>query len=439
MPWVLILVVVVAIVAVGAWILGRKRDETPTQTARATTSERSARSASNDDADLLAPPSSRAGQVRPPKPKPSTPPPKRESENGDDEDQDITLVGVMPDEIRALQKGYRDIRPEEAVPSRHVPEDAEIEIGPEETVDQVLIDELLSDEPTGPHSFFDVRAVAATDIGRKRKHNEDSHVELPEKAVFVVADGMGGHAAGDVASGMAVTVIAQAFDRGEFGGPPNILWPKRADELARSIETANKAVFERASGEDGLRGMGTTVTALRFAPQKRRAYVAHVGDSRCYRIRRGHILRLTNDHTLGNLMGAKGKLAAQLSQAVGVREDVKVDLTIDRPEPDDLYLLCSDGLTKMVPDDVLKEIILETPDIDECARKLIDEANSMGGYDNITLILARISPTAYDQQDAFDVDVASQGSAEETAGAPSAAEGQQTPADHQAKVTEGQA
>lgn len=406
MPWVLILAVVVAIVAIGAWILSRKREEPAGIASPARLAGRSETSKAPSD-DLLAPASSR-GQVSPPKPKPSTPPPRAPERDDDDDEQDITLVGVMPDEIRALQKGYRDIRPEEAVPSRHVPEDAEIEIGPEEAVDQVLIDELIADEPTGPHSFFALEAVAATDIGRKRKVNEDSYVELPDSFVYVVADGMGGHAAGDVASGMAVRAIHDAFASNEFGGPPNILWPKRADELARAIETANKQVFTRASAEDRLHGMGTTVTAVRFAPQKRRAYVAHVGDSRCYRIRRGHILRLTNDHTLGNLMGAKGRLAAQLSQAVGVRDDVKVDLTIDRPEDQDLYVLCSDGLTKMVPDDVLKEIILETPDLKQCAAKLIEEANSMGGYDNITLIMMKVTATPYAKQDDFEVDVASQ-------------------------------
>ncbi len=407
MPWVLILLLVVAVVAVGAWILGRKRDEPPVALNQGNTSKHEVDGLLRRADDLLAAPPVR-GSVAPPKPKPSAPPSTSPARSDDDDEQDITLVGVMPDEIRALQKGYRDIRPEEAVQGRHVPDDAEIEIGPEETVDQVLIDELVADEPTGPHSFFTVETVAVTDIGRKRKANEDAYMEIPGAFVYVVADGMGGHAAGEVAASMAVNVIRDAFERSEFGGPPNILWPKRADELARSIETANKEVYARAMSEDRLSGMGTTVTALRFAPQKRRAYVAHVGDSRCYRIRRGHILRLTTDHTLGNLMGAKGKLAAQLSQAVGVREDVKVDLTIDRPEHDDLYVLCTDGLTKMVPDDVMKEIILETPDLNECARKLIDEANAMGGYDNITLILAKVTATPYAQKDDFEVDVASQ-------------------------------
>jgi protein phosphatase len=200
---------------------------------------------------------------------------------------------------------------------------------------------------------------------------------------------MGGHAAGEVASQIATETIEKAFENGVFEGEPNTLWPRRGDELARSIEMANRAIFDEACEDDSFSGMGTTLTVIRFCPERQRAYIAHVGDSRCYRIRDGEMRQLTKDHTLGAELGAKGKMATHLSRSVGIAETVEVDLMVDAPKIGDRYLLCTDGLTKMLTEERLLSMVLDGG-LGDCVQRMIDEANEEGGKDNITVALVEI-------------------------------------------------
>jgi serine/threonine protein phosphatase PrpC len=248
---------------------------------------------------------------------------------------------------------------------------------------------VLDDEPTGPVPKILVSAVGGTDQGKKRKHNEDAFVVLPSHSLFAIADGMGGYAAGEVASQMAMDVLRDSFEREHFGGAPIPGLPRRGDELVRAIQTANQAILTQARENEAQAGMGTTLVAARFAPNRKRVYIAHVGDSRLYRLRDGRLEQLTTDHTLG-AAGVTGPSAAKLSRAVGVFDDVEVDLNIDEPRLGDHYVLCSDGLFKMVPDDKICSIIYGADTIEHAVDELIREANSRGGKDNVSVILVRV-------------------------------------------------
>jgi protein phosphatase len=152
---------------------------------------------------------------------------------------------------------------------------------------------------------------------------------------------------------------------------------------------ANDAILTQARANEAQHGMGTTVVAARFSPNKQRVYFANVGDARAYRIRNKAIKQLTTDHTLG-AAGITGPAAAKLSRAVGIQDTVEVDLELDSPQVGDHYILCSDGLSKMVPDDLTRDIILADKNLDTVVNKLIDTANDRGGRDNISVILIRV-------------------------------------------------
>lgn len=248
---------------------------------------------------------------------------------------------------------------------------------------------LRDDDPTGPVPLILVSATGRTDQGRKRKHNEDAFCVMPEHGLYAIADGMGGYAAGEVASQMAIDVLATAFQSGDFGAPPIPGLPSRGDELVRAIQTANTSILRQARENEAQAGMGTTIVSARFAPNRKRVYLAHVGDSRCYRLRSGQFVQLTADHTLG-AAGVTGPAANKLSRAVGVFEEVEVDLNIDEPENGDFYLLCSDGLFKMVPESDIQAIIERSPDIETAVRTLVEEANARGGKDNVSVVLVRV-------------------------------------------------
>jgi protein phosphatase len=154
---------------------------------------------------------------------------------------------------------------------------------------------------------------------------------------------------------------------------------------------ANNAIFEHARAHREFEGMGTTLVAARFSPNKQRVYVGHVGDSRCYRLRAGQLTQMTTDHNLRS-EGLIGPMAERLSRAVGVERAVKVDLVIARPLPFDKYLLCSDGLTKMVPDAVVRDILTDKHDLQGAVDELIAAAIDGGGRDNVTVVLVEVRP-----------------------------------------------
>jgi protein phosphatase len=230
-------------------------------------------------------------------------------------------------------------------------------------------------------------------------------VVLKEYDLFVVADGMGGHRAGDVASKIATETISEFF---RTTANEDVTWPFHFDtnlseeenRLLTGIRVANRQIFERSTRSREYHGMGTTVVGAMFSPKKQRMYIGHVGDSRCYRVREGQIQQLTRDHSLINdyLLAMPDLTDEQKSElpknvitrALGMQDHVVVDLQHDDPKQGDVYVLCSDGLSGMVSDDDMRQIIGSTNDVRDACRRLIQRANERGGEDNITAVLIKI-------------------------------------------------
>jgi protein phosphatase len=247
----------------------------------------------------------------------------------------------------------------------------------------------LDESRAGPPVPIRVRVSGKSDAGRTRVRNEDRFAILDAHHLFLIADGMGGHAAGEVASQLTVDTVTKAFESGTFDGEPRTDRAPEADELARALRMANRVVHTQSKADDRQTGMGTTIVAARFLPDVQRLYVAHAGDSRCYRLRAGSFQPLTRDHTLGAL-GIRGPAAGRLLRAIGIEPELEVDLFTDAPEPGDYYLLCSDGLTRMVPDEIIVDVLGADSDLDATVQKLIDAANERGGKDNITVVLIAV-------------------------------------------------
>ncbi|CAN5924030.1 hypothetical protein BH11MYX4_BH11MYX4_58280 [soil metagenome] len=249
------------------------------------------------------------------------------------------------------------------------------------------------DEPTHSGALILVTATAQTDKGLRRKRNEDSVLAREEEGIFVVADGMGGYRGGEIASKLAVSTIERAFVTKTFDGPLDDAIPRRASELVRAIQMANEAILERAEADDQLTGMGTTICAARFSANKQRLYVGHVGDSRVYIFRNGKLRQMTSDHTMKDL-GVVGEGAAHLSRAVGVWPVVPIDVVFGKPQPGDLYVLCSDGLTKMVSDEDIRSVLATSAAPSVVAEALVKAANDHGGKDNVSVIVVRVDDPA---------------------------------------------
>jgi protein phosphatase len=256
-----------------------------------------------------------------------------------------------------------------------------------------------------------MRAVATglTDVGLQRDHNEDSYAVLSEYDLFIVADGMGGHRAGDVASRLATESIADFF---RSTSREDATWPFHFDtslseeenRLVAGIRVANRQIFERSIRSRDCAGMGTTIVGALYSKKKNRIFVGHVGDSRAYRVRGGVIEQLTRDHSLFNdYIMAMPELTEEqraelpknvITRALGMQDNVAVDLVSDDPRVSDVYLLCSDGLSGMINDDQIRDIVTSTQDVLEMCRRLIAKANDSGGEDNITALVIR-----FDDQD----------------------------------------
>jgi protein phosphatase len=304
--------------------------------------------------------------------------------SGDDEDDDITIVTLGPLAGAGMP----------TLPMSAFDDDDDFPQPGPEAIPIVYDQDAAEDEPTRIEALILMSAAGQTDTGQRRKKNEDSYVILDDHNLFVVADGMGGHAGGEVASKIAVDTIAAAFKASKFAGERYANVPRRGSELALAVQMANEAIYARARVEPDLEGMGTTVVAARFSPNKQRLYIGHVGDSRCYRLRDGELRQVTTDHTMG-ASGITGPLADRLERAVGIAPAVKVDVIIARPLPNDLYLLCSDGLSKMVELERMREILVaDKNNLDKSASDLVAEANAVGGRDNITVILVQVKSPA---------------------------------------------
>jgi protein phosphatase len=258
-------------------------------------------------------------------------------------------------------------------------------------VEVIYEGEASVEETTYPVARILVTAEGQSDGGRIRRRNEDNFLIMPERSLFVVADGMGGYAGGDVASALAVEAIGYAFETNTFEGKTESVQdvPRRGREVACAIQMANQAVLARAEADKKLAGMGTTVVAARFSPNKQRAYIGQVGDSRCYRVRGHSIKQLTTDHTFRGI-GLHGPGSQHLYQAVGIKRRITIDIVVDKPRPSDIYLLCTDGLSKMVSDNEIRDLILQEPDLEAAVYGLIEAANDRGGKDNITVILVKV-------------------------------------------------
>jgi len=231
------------------------------------------------------------------------------------------------------------------------------------------------------------RYAGVTDPGRRRRRNEDAYVAEPP--LFAIADGMGGAQAGEVASGLAAAVLEEATgdERGE-------------ERVASLIQEANRRVFQRSNEDAATSGMGTTMTVALIDNSDGTIAFGHVGDSRAYRIRGGALEQLTDDHSLVGELVRSGRLSPEeaethpqrsvITRALGTEPDVDVDTFTTEAEPEDIYLLCSDGLTDMISTREILSVVEASRDLDDAARSLIDAANAGGGEDNITVVLFQI-------------------------------------------------
>lgn len=253
---------------------------------------------------------------------------------------------------------------------------------------------------------MEVVAAGLSDVGLQREHNEDSFCVLEEFDLFVVADGMGGHKAGDVASKMATEAVATFF---HSTSAEDSTWPFHFDphlsvdenRLVTGIKVANKQIFEASNRDRAVHGMGTTIVGALYSKERKRMFVAHVGDSRCYRIREQEILQLTRDHSLLNdyllvmpdiTQQQKDDLPKNvITRALGMQDSVAVDLVPDEPLPGDTYVLCSDGLSGMVTDEKICEAVSNAATPQEAATELIRRANANGGEDNVTVVVIRFA------------------------------------------------
>ena len=264
-----------------------------------------------------------------------------------------------------------------------MPSDSRIKIAYEQEAEE--------EETTSPLARILISAQGDSDRGHKRRANEDSLLSMPERSLFAVADGMGGYHGGAVASSLAVETLRQSFERERFVGElrSDKPVPRRGKELASAVLQANWAVFQAARRDPSLAQMGSTLVAARFSPNKQRVYIANVGDSRCYRLRGGKLRQLTTDQTM-RLVGLEGPGANDLLQAIGVTADLAIDLIVDKPQPNDIYLLCSDGLSKMVEDQEIERLLVDESDLEAAVYGLIELANDHGGKDNVTVVLIKV-------------------------------------------------
>jgi len=237
-------------------------------------------------------------------------------------------------------------------------------------------------------------AHGLSDVGRRREGNEDEFRLDPEMGLYAVADGMGGHAAGEIASRLAVDTIMDVLHR--RGSENRTLHPAQAaEQLREAVEEANRRICESIRDNEEQRGMGTTVAAL--VTLEGTAVIGYVGDSRVYLLRQGRLFRLTSDHSWVNEQVKMGLLtddAAQrhpmrniVTRALGSRLDVAVDIVEESMQRGDVFVLCSDGLNTMIDDDEIRDVLRSNPgDPRAACEALVAAANAKGGEDNVTVI-----------------------------------------------------
>src|SRR5512143_1220770 len=252
-----------------------------------------------------------------------------------------------------------------------------------------------------------IRYAAKTDVGMKRTHNEDYFSLMEDEQLFIVADGMGGHSSGEVASRLAAETVSEFYQRTK---DEDATWPYKMDRnlsyienrLVCGIKLANYKIYEAASKDIRFKGMGTTIVTCLINGDK--IYIAHVGDSRCYRARAGRFEQITRDHSLlEDYKDAKPDMTEEeernfphknvITRALGMRDTVQVDIRTEEVNDGDLFLLCSDGLSGMVSDEHISQILTTTDDLERAVAELVDQANRAGGVDNITTLVLHCTNT----------------------------------------------
>ena len=241
-----------------------------------------------------------------------------------------------------------------------------------------------------------VDSAGSTDAGRKRRRNEDSFVQDPP--LFAVADGMGGARAGEVASRLAAAAFREFHDADDLD-------PE--ERVAAIIQEANRRIYERARSDAQASGMGTTITAALVSGSG--VAVGHVGDSRAYSLRVGHLEQLTEDHSLVADLVRSGRLTPEeadthpqrsvITRALGTDPEVDVDTFTVEAEPGDVFLLCSDGLTTMVDDEDVSQTVAGADTLEQAAKALVKAANRAGGEDNITVVLFKLASEPTELED----------------------------------------
>jgi serine/threonine protein phosphatase PrpC len=249
-----------------------------------------------------------------------------------------------------------------------------------------------------PFQGYRLNVAQRTDVGRHRSHNEDNVAYIVPKdailqskkgALFIVADGMGGHAAGEVASEMAVSTISTLYYQDTDGDI--------AASLLRSIKYTNALIYQQARQQAEHNGMGTTCVAAVLL--NNRAYIANVGDSRAYLVRHGWVRQISQDHSwvaeqvrAGTMNAAEARMHQMrnmITRSLGSLPEVEVDIFIEQVQEGDTLVLCSDGLSGMISDSEIAQTVQQYPP-QECVHRLIEQANAHGGTDNITVLVARV-------------------------------------------------
>jgi serine/threonine protein phosphatase PrpC len=243
-----------------------------------------------------------------------------------------------------------------------------------------------------------IELQSAVDPGRARSNNEDSVATDPEVGLAVLADGMGGYNAGEVASNMATSFIRTELGRWlrEASSQASDAEVRRAMDIC--VDNANRAIFNAANSNPQYAGMGTTLVVAVF--RDNRVLLGHVGDSRCYRLREGRLQQITRDHSLlqeqidaGLITPEQAAFSANknlVTRAVGVEDTVLLETHLHEVQPGDIYLMCSDGLSDMLDDQSISQVLQMHDSIEAGGRALIDAANDAGGKDNIAVVLARV-------------------------------------------------
>ena len=246
---------------------------------------------------------------------------------------------------------------------------------------------------------YKVVSCGCTDPGRTRSNNEDVWVEEPELQIFAVADGMGGHRAGEVAAREAInTLFSYIKEHASKEHLDKISLHEAQKLVERAIAHANSEIFRLGKSEEQYRGMGTTLCCVYFHPQG--VISAHVGDSRIYRLHKKRLEQITHDHSLLRELLDLGQINEQqapdfqyrniITRAIGTGTSVEPSFQIIKPVQGDLYLMCTDGLTDLVTLEEMESIITQSPNIREAVKTLVKTANDRGGFDNITVVLMQI-------------------------------------------------